>query len=91
MNIRGDNNKKRMATDKEIKTLYYNALLNAEAIGVRTIQSTELKQKVREHLWSIRLRCTDEQLEHCMSEMIQQDRLYRVSENNGEFKIGVVK
>lgn len=90
MKIKGYTGKRRMAEDKEIKTLYYNAMLNIKAIGLNTIDQADLKQKVQEHLTNMGLMCTPLQLEGCLQDMLQKDKLYRVSKHEG-YLIGLVQ
>lgn len=81
--------KTRKAEKREIKTLIFNALINTEKIGLKTIRYDTLLQRVGEHLEELRLNYTRPLLESCLDEMVHDDQVYRVSSNEG-IRIGRV-
>lgn len=78
--IRG---KTRKAEDKQIKTLIYNAIINTEKIGNKTISEQLLIQHVCEHMDMLRLNYTLPSVQRCLDEMIEEDKVYRVSTVKG--------
>lgn len=85
--IRG---KQRKAEDREIKTTVYNILRNTEIIGCKTMEYSLLLQRVCEHLEEIRFTYNIPQVEKCVSDMILDNMLYRVT-GTDEIRIGLVK
>lgn len=80
----------RKAEDKQIKTLIYNAIINTEKIGNKTINEALLIQHVCEHMDMLRFNYNIPSVQRCLDEMIQDDKVYRVTTSDG-IRVGLTR
>ena len=85
--IKGRN---RQAEDREIKTTICQILVNTEVIGLQTMDYDMLVSRTGEHLGELNLGYTPERIVDSINTMIQEDTLYRVSNDNG-YRVGLSK